>query len=258
MSGRPMSSRLFASLCILSLHATPAAAQDIPLGALRDWMYYDEGGRSYLDKGDYTKAEIQFNMAIQQIKPYSARNPRLMARSYCDLARVLYHQRRYAEAEPLAKWALSVREADKKAGDDAVFQALYTLGLIHSAQQHFSEAEPLLKRALALQEKVLSMGHVNTLTTLDQLAMVYREQRKYKEAELLYLRAVAIHERKTPDQNLDLADTADNYAALLRKMNRTDEAENWEARALKNRDTVATRRARAKADQTERTLKSFK
>jgi tetratricopeptide (TPR) repeat protein len=246
------------SLCILYLQATPAGAQDIPLGALRDWMIYDEGGRSALEKRDYARAELQFNEAIRQLQPYPATNHRLMARSYCNLARVVYHQRRYAEAEPLAKWALSVREADNKASDDAVFQALYTLGLIHSAQQHFAEAEPLLKRALALQEKTLPTGHVNTLVTLDRLALVYREQGKYKEAEPLYLRAVAIHERKTPDENLDLAETAEQYARLLRKMNRAEEAASWEARALKIRDTVATRRAKAKADQTEKTLKSFK
>jgi len=253
-----MSYRLLASLCILYLHATSAAAQNIPLETLRYWMEYDERGRSYFDSGDYAKAEIQFHEAIRQLQPYPATNHRLMARSYCGLARVLHHQGRSAEAEPLAKWALSVREADKKASDDAVFQALYTLSLIHSAQQHFAEAEPLLKRALALQEKVLPTGHVNTLVTLDQLALVYREQGKYKEAEPLYLRAVAIHERKTPDENLDLADTADQYAGLLRKMNRAKEAENWEARALKIRDTAATRRAKAKADQTEKSLKSFK
>ena len=220
MSGRQLSRRLLASVCFVQLLAATAGAQDIPYFVLREWIFYDERGRSALERGDYAKAELQFNKAIKQIRPYTNRDPRLMARSYCDLARVLYHQGRYAEAEPLAKWALSVREADKKATSDAVFRCLYTLGLIHAAQQHFAEAEPLLKRALALQEKNLARGHVNTLVTLDRLAMVYRDQAKYTEAEPLYLRAMAIHERNTPDENLDLAETALHYAVLLRKMNR--------------------------------------
>ena len=49
--------------------------------------------------------------------------------------RALYQQARYAEAEPLAKWALSVRVADRYARPEAVFQCLFTLGAIDSAQQ---------------------------------------------------------------------------------------------------------------------------
>jgi len=258
MRSRHMSHPLLASVCILCLQANAARAQSIPLETLRYWMEYDARGRSYLDKGDYARAEIQFHEAIRQLQPYRATNHRLMARSYCDLARVLYHQGRYAEADPLAKWALSVREVDQQATADALFQCLYTLGSIRAAQQHFTEAEPLLKRALALQEKFLGADRVNTIITLDRLAMVYQEQGKYTEADLLYVRAVAIHERKTPDENLDLAETARHYAVLLRKMNRADEAEKWEARALKIQDAVTSKQAKAKADQTERALKSFK
>ena len=143
-----------------------------------------------------------------------------MARSYCELARVLYHQKRYADAEPLARWALSVRDSDKKARPDAVFQCVYTLALIQSAQKHYGEAERLFKRALALQEKNLGRDHINSNLILDQLATVYVEQAKYAEAEPLYLRSIAIDERKTPDENLELAETAEKYAASLRLMKR--------------------------------------
>jgi tetratricopeptide (TPR) repeat protein len=252
-------SGLLTTLFIMSMQCAPAYAQQvIPTNALRNWMWYIDHGLADLENGASVLAASRFIHAIHEIEPYPWANRRLMARTYCELARALYQQARYAEAEPLAKWALSVVEADKKTTSNAVFQCLYTLGLIHAAQQHFADAEALLKRALVLQEKNLPAGHINTLITLDRLAMVYREQSKYKEAESLYLRAVAIHERKEPDENLDLADTALGYAVLLRKMKRTDEADKWEARALTIRDTVATKRARAKADQTEKTLKSFK
>jgi tetratricopeptide (TPR) repeat protein len=255
---QPKFRRLAVCLCILPVHGASARAQNIPLGALSDWMFYDEGGRAFLAKGDYARAETQFRMAIEQLKPYPASNGRLMARSYCDLARVLYHQGRYAEAKPLAKWALSVRDADKMAPTDAVFQAVYTMALIYSAERQFPQAERLFKRALAMQEQVLPAGHANTLVTLQRLSKVYVEQGKYKEAEPLYLRAIAICERRIPDENLDLADTAFDYAAMLVKMNRPADAEKWQARALKIRDAVATKQAKAKADQAENTLKGFK
>jgi tetratricopeptide (TPR) repeat protein len=258
MRSRHRTHWLLASLCSLLLQATGATAQDVPLMVLDYWMYHDERGWKAIARQDYTQAEIEFDKAIEQLVPYKPRNPRLLARSYCDLANVLYHQGRYSEAEPLAKWALSVREADKKSSPEAVFQCVYTLGSIHAAQQHFAAAEPLLAHALALQESVLGPGDVNTLDTLDRLATVQQALGKYREAARLYLRELAIHERNTPDENLDLAETALHYAALLRRLNRAEEAASWEARALKIQDTVAIIQAKIRAGQAEKAKQSFK
>jgi len=233
-------------------------AQNTHLPALRDWQWHTEEAGKYLKKGDYAKAEERINLAIKEIRPYLPETRRLMARSYCELARVLYHQKRHAEAEPLAKWALSVREADNKSSPDAVFRCVYTLALIQSALKHHGEAEPLLKRALALQEKYLGPDHVNSVLILHQLAIVYVEQTKYADAEPLYRRAIAIHERKRPDENVDLAATVDQYVVLLRRMKRFEDADQWHARALTIRDTVATKTARAKADGLEKEFQGFK
>src|SRR5262245_2737570 len=132
--------------CLVALLLSPTAApcQDIPAEALRYWQFYNNAGWSYLHKRDYVRAEERFRLAIEAIRPYQVNEQRLLARSYNDLARVLYHEGRYAEAEPLAKWALSVREGHPKLNPDAVFQSLYTLALIHSAQSHYAQAEPLL------------------------------------------------------------------------------------------------------------------
>jgi tetratricopeptide (TPR) repeat protein len=250
--------RRLIGLVILLTCPAASLAQGNHLGALRDWQWHTEEAAKYLGKGDYTKAEERINLAIKEIRPYLPDTRRLMARSYCDLARVLYHQKRYAEAEPLAEWALSVRDGDTKASSDSVFQCLYTLALIHSARQHHADAEPLLKRALALQEKNLGADHINSILILNQLAIVNVEQTKYSEAEALYVRAIAIHDRKTPDENLGLAETAESYAVLLRRMKRFDDADKWHARALAIRDAVATKAAKAKADRVAEEFKGFK
>ena len=149
---------------------------------MRIWQHHNNNGWRQLDQGNYAKAAERFDLAIKEIRPYEKIARWLLARSYCDLARALYHQERYAEAEPLAKWALTVRDEDKKAKPDSVFQCLYVLAMIHKAQKHYADAEPLLKRAIALQEEHMGSGHVGTAMTLDQLAMVYSEQGKYGEA----------------------------------------------------------------------------
>ena len=146
MSARTMPFERFviAFLFVLGLNS-PTFGQCVPLPALSNWMWYNENGWKDIEKGRYDRAEQKFKMAIKEIEAYSPANQKLMARSYCDLARVLYYQERYADAEPLAKWALSVRDADKKASPDSVFQSLFTLASINLAQERWADAEPHLK-----------------------------------------------------------------------------------------------------------------
>ena len=182
----------FRAVCdLVSLRSRPDAplssARTCRCSALDNWMWYNENGWKDIEKGRYDRAEQKFRMAIKEIEPYSPANRKLMARTYCDLARVLYYQERYADAEPLAKWALSVRDADKKASRTRFFSACSLWRRSRLAQEHYADAEPHFKRALAIQEKELTGSHVNILLTLDRLAFVLRSQGKYHEAEPLYL-----------------------------------------------------------------------
>lgn len=250
--------RQWACLLAVSMITGAAPVRSIPSEAMQDWFFFHNTGSQYLKGGSYAKAEQRFRLAIQTIQHHDSGDRRLLARSYNELARVLYHQRRYAEAEPLAKWALTVREANSKVNPAEVFESLYTLGLIHRARQHHVEAERLLRRALEHQEKALGPGHENTALTIEHLAGIDCDQGDLAEAESLYRRALAIRERKAPAENLDLAETSARYATLLRRLNRPDEAEEWEARDLEIRDTVATKAARAKAARAAAGFQGFK
>jgi len=250
--------RVFAGVVAVGFSHAVGFAQGIHLDALREWLRNTEEAAKYVEQGDFIKAEQRLGLAIKEVRPYFPDTQRNMARSYCELARVLYHQKRYGEAEPLVRWALAVRESDTNANPGAVFQCVYTLGLIKSAQKNYGEAIQLLKRSLELQQKNLGKDHVNSAIIMNQLALVYIELVKYPDAEALYLRSIAIHERKSPNENLELADTAEQYAELLKRMKRPDDAERWRARALAIRDSAATREAKARADRVEKDFRGFK
>jgi tetratricopeptide (TPR) repeat protein len=234
-----MSRRIRLNQCLVilsSLALGPAVlAQPDHLRALSDWMAHQQEAAKCFQNGDYSGAEERLNGAIKDIRPYLPDTRRIMARTYCDLAQVLYHQQRFDEAEPLARWALSVRDGDKQARPDAVLQCLYVLGRIQSARRNYAEAEQLHLRSLAFQEKSWGRDHINSIATLDQLAIVYIEQARYSQAENLYLRSIAILERYMPADYLELAETAEKYAVLLRLIRRNDEADRWHARAIEIR-----------------------
>ena len=241
--------RLNQCLAVLfSLALGPAVlAQPVHLRALSDWMAHQQEAAKCFQNGDYSGAEERLKLAIKDIRPYLPDTRRIMARNYCDLAEVLYHQQRFDEAEPLARWALLVRDGDKQARPDAVLRCLYVLGRIQSARKKYAEAEQLHLRSLALQEKSWGRDHIDSMAVLDQLAIVYIEQAKYSDAERVYLRSIAILERNTPADYLELAETAEKYAVLLRLMKRNDEADRWHARAIEIRDTGVSNEAKAKA-----------
>ena len=236
-SGMSRRGRLNQCLAVLfSLALGPAVhAQPHHLRALSDWMVHQHEAAKCFQIGDFSGAEERLNLAIKDIRPYLPETRRIMARNYCDLAHVLYYQRRFDEAEPLARWALSVRDGDKQARPDAVLQCLYVLGRIQTARKSYAEAEQLHLRSLAIQEKIWGRDHINSIPTLDQLAIVCMGQARYSHAESLYLRSIAIIERDGPTDHLALADTAEKYAVLLRLMKRNDDANRWHDRAIEFR-----------------------
>jgi tetratricopeptide (TPR) repeat protein len=223
---------------LFSLSLTPSVlAQPHHLRALSDWIAHQQEASKCFQNGDLSGAEERLKLAIKDIRPYLPETRRIMAKNYCDLAHVLYYEQRFDEAEPLARWALSVRDDDKQARPDAILHCLYVLGRIQCARKSYAEAEQLHLRSLAIQEKIWGRDHINSIPTLDQLAIVCIGQASYSHAESLYLRSIAILERDTPTDYLALAETAEKYAVLLRLMKRNDDANRWHDRAIEIRAT---------------------
>jgi hypothetical protein len=74
-----------------------------------------------------------------------------------------------AEAIPLAKQSLELREKTLPAGDPAIVVNLQALALLYVAQGLVAKAEPLLKRVDAF-EKTLPAGSPTVAKGLDNLA----------------------------------------------------------------------------------------
>jgi tetratricopeptide (TPR) repeat protein len=139
---------------------------------------------------------------------------------------------RYAEAEPLFKRALAIRE--KVLGPDHldVGQSLTNLGDIYRCRGRYGEAEPLLIRGLAIREKALGPNHPAVGISLNDLALVYHGQGRYAEAERLYERAIAIYEKAFGPDHREVGTCLDNLARLYRAQGRYAEVEPLYKRAI--------------------------
>ncbi|MEO1610090.1 MAG: alpha/beta hydrolase, partial [Pseudomonadota bacterium] len=98
-----------------------------------------------------------------------------------NLAGLYGAQGRYAEAEPLYKRSLSIREKALGPDHPDVGQSLNNLAGLYGAQGRYAEVEPLYKRSLSIREKALGPDHPKVGTTLNNLAALYKETKQSAE-----------------------------------------------------------------------------
>ena len=92
----------------------------------------------------------------------------MLAPSLNNLAVLYQAQGRYAEAEPLYKRALAIREKALGPDHPDVGTRLNNLAGLYRAQGRYAEAEPLYQRALAIREKALGPDHPDVATVAQQ------------------------------------------------------------------------------------------
>jgi CHAT domain-containing protein/tetratricopeptide (TPR) repeat protein len=150
----------------------------------------------------------------------------------------LYQQRRYADAEPLYKRALAIREKALGPENPSVALSLANLALVYENEGRYADAEPLFKQALAIEEKALGPEHPDVATSLNNLANVYYYEGRYTDAEPLDKRALAIREKVLGPENPSVARSLNNLAELYRAEGHYADAEPLQKRALAIREKV--------------------
>lgn len=178
---------------------TKASRAGLTNEQFKDWSDFSSMGRGALAQRDLKYAEELFKRAVELARLEADTDPRLLARSLGDLAWVLHGQGRDAEAEPLARWALLVRE--KYFGREAMQagQTAYTLAMIEIDLGKLDEAQPLLEQSLAACERGMGANDPMTADALDDLATLLVLRRSYDRARPLFERALAIFRGLSPD-----------------------------------------------------------
>ena len=142
----------------------------------------------------------------------------------------------YAEAEPLFKRALVIREKALGPEHPDIAMSLNKLASVYQDQGKYVEAELFFKRALAIREKVLGPERPDTAMSLNGLAAVYYDQGKYVEAEPLFERALAICEKALGPEHPETAANLNGLAVVYRDQGKYVEAEPLFKRALAIRE----------------------
>jgi tetratricopeptide (TPR) repeat protein len=158
------------------------------------------------------------------------------ARLFNEAGVYLRDRARYAEAEILLTYSLTIRE--QQLGIEHPFTAisLNSLANLYRRQGKIEKAEPFYKRALTIREKWLGMNHPDTARTLNNLGNLYRDTGRYEAAEPLYMRSLTINEQRLGSEHPDTAHTLNNLAFLYYLQGKYEEAEPLYKRALAIRE----------------------
>jgi tetratricopeptide (TPR) repeat protein len=120
----------------------------------------------------------------------------------------------YAQAEPLLKQALALREQVLGSEHAETATTLYALAWLYIYQGKYGQAEQLVQPALAGFERVLGPEHPEVAAALYILSEAYMYTGRYAQAEPLMQRALAIREQML-GQSHPLVSWSLNDLALL-------------------------------------------
>jgi len=122
---------------------------------------------------------------------------------------------KFADALPIARRVLSIREAILGPDHPAVGVALNNLGFVLKATGDLTGAEPMYRRALALRERTLGAGHPDVAASLTNLAALLKKKGDLAGAVPLLKRAVAILEAALGPEHPLVASPLGHLAAIL-------------------------------------------
>lgn len=150
----------------------------------------------------------------------------------------LYGKGRYAEALPLARESLAIREKRQGPDHPSTSASLGNLALVLEELGEYEEAKALLLRALSICERVLGPDHPSTGTSASNLASLLQEMGDYAGAKPLFERALKSAENaKSPDPSR-VGLLLNNLAMLLRDMGNYAGAKPLLVRALALSETT--------------------
>lgn len=101
-------------------------------------------------------------------------------------------QNRYADAEPLYRRCITIRE--KVLGQDNSDTAACIAGLadLYRGQDRYAEAEPLYKRAVIAEERAYGSDSTRVAGTLHNLALLYTSLNRHDDAATHHKRSLDI------------------------------------------------------------------
>jgi tetratricopeptide (TPR) repeat protein len=190
-------------------------------------------GLGYQLKRDFTQAR---NFHIQAITVLDEAQggrkdsaPKLIAlllsNIFNNFAKLNAQERRFVEAEGMARRALELRSRHLESSDRGFIPVLTTIIDVLSDTGREAESLPYQSRLLSIYDASGEARSPQALQVVIRLAHLWEDMGNYPEAERLYTRALEARQRFLPPGHPNIASSMADLAAFLANQNRLDDAE---------------------------------
>jgi len=149
-----------------------------------------------------------------------------------NLGQALTEAGELAQAEPIYRRALAIREAEFGQSHPLTGMSLNNLAVLLQRKGQYTAAEPLLRRALAISEYAFGPNNPETAKVLKNLGDLLAVEGNYAEGEHLLRRSLAIVERLPGSDEYLIAVVLDSLAQHLEERDDYADAEPMLRRAL--------------------------
>ncbi len=212
------------------LAAVAMAAQD-PGKMPEAWEQKYEAASKEAMSGAYAKAEVLMLEVVAEAEKLGAQDPRL-ATPLANLGSFYAGRKRYAEAEPLLRRALAIREKALGPDHPDVARTLVSLVMCRLSNEP-KEAEavaPMLRRAVAIIEKSRGKDSPDLANALQCMFMLHLFHRDFDGAEANLRRLLAIREKASGPASIEVATVLDDLGDLYTAMSDSSSSRDFEAK----------------------------
>lgn len=144
----------------------------------------------------------------------------------------LYQQGRYAEAIPIAKRSLTLRQQVLGEEHLDIAASLTNLAALYEEQGKYEQAEPLFRQVLEMTQNILGEENLEVAVAKNNLAFVYESQGQYDKAANLYRQALELFQKLLDTEHIHVARSFENLASVYSSQNRYAKAEPLYQQAL--------------------------
>lgn len=134
-------------------------------------------------RGNSVTAREILDKASQQIDAGLAHDPLLQARMMSVMGTVYENLGLFAQAEPLFRRAVEIRQRDLGEGNKDTLQSMYQLAEVLTWEGNSTESEKLCRATFDARKKLLGAEDRDTVTSMSWLAWILFIEGRYPEAE---------------------------------------------------------------------------
>lgn len=157
----------------------------------------------------------KYTVTLAEVRPPTTKETNLeQARQLHNQSLKLWQAGKFAEAMPVAKRALEIRQKELGENNLDVALSIANVALFYNEIGDYKKGVELLEQSLQIRENILGLDHLDLTATLNNLGEMNRILGNFEKSETYLRRSLAIREKNLPPTSPQIAITLSNLAAL--------------------------------------------